>query len=90
VSYYDENRTGTLVSRIMTDVEGVRNLVGTGLVEFVGGMLTACSRFSTCCISAPKSRSPYLPSWAHLSSFLQYAFKRIRPIFRERARSTPK
>ena len=44
VSYYDENRTGTLVSRIMTDVEGVRNLVGTGLVEFVGGMVTARSR----------------------------------------------
>ncbi len=36
VSYYDENRTGTLVARIMSDVEGVRNLVGTGLVEFVG------------------------------------------------------
>ena len=37
VAFYDENRTGTLVARIMTDVEGVRNLVGTGLVDFVGG-----------------------------------------------------
>src|SRR5271165_5512990 len=45
VSYYDENRTGTLVSRIMTDVEGVRNLVGTGLVEFTGGLLTAVLAF---------------------------------------------
>ena len=45
VAYYDENRTGTLVSRIMTDVEGVRNLVGTGLVEFVGGMVTAVLAF---------------------------------------------
>ena len=45
VSYYDENRTGTLVSRIMTDVEGVRNLVGTGLVEFVGGIVTALLAF---------------------------------------------
>jgi len=45
VAYYDENRTGTLVSRIMTDVEGVRNLVGTGLVEFVGGLLTAVLSF---------------------------------------------
>ncbi len=45
VAYYDENRTGTLVARIMTDVEGVRNLVGTGLVEFVGGMLTAVLAF---------------------------------------------
>jgi ABC-type bacteriocin/lantibiotic exporter with double-glycine peptidase domain len=41
VSYYDENKTGVLVSRIMNDVEGVRNLVGTGLVEFLGGLLTA-------------------------------------------------
>ncbi len=41
VAFYDENRTGTLVARIMTDVEGVRNLVGTGLLDFVGGVLTA-------------------------------------------------
>src|ERR1051326_5777646 len=40
VAYYDSNKAGVLVSRIMTDVEGVRNLVGTGLVEFVGGILT--------------------------------------------------
>src|ERR1700722_2030365 len=45
VAYYDENRTGTLVARIMSDVEGVRNLVGTGLVEFAGGMLTAVLSF---------------------------------------------
>ena len=41
VSYYDANKAGTLVSRIMTDVEGMRNLLGTGLIEFVGGLLTA-------------------------------------------------
>src|ERR1017187_9508839 len=41
VSYYDSNKSGMLVSRIMSDVEGVRNLIGTGLVEFVGGLLTA-------------------------------------------------
>src|SRR5208283_451432 len=45
VAYYDENRTGTLVARIMTDVEGVCNLVGTGLVDFVGGLLTAVLSF---------------------------------------------
>ena len=45
VAFYDENRTGTLVARIMTDVEGVRNLVGTGLVEFAGGLLTAVLAF---------------------------------------------
>src|SRR5229473_651004 len=41
VAYYDSNKTGALVSRIMSDVEGVRNLIGTGLVEFLGGLLTA-------------------------------------------------
>src|SRR5438094_4580267 len=41
VSYYDSTKTGSLVSRIMSDVEGVRNLIGTGLMEFAGGILTA-------------------------------------------------
>ena len=38
VSFYDANKTGVLISRIMSDVEGVRNLIGTGLVEFAGGV----------------------------------------------------
>ena len=46
VAFYDENRTGPLVARIMTDVEGVRNLIGTGVVDFVGGVLTALLAFS--------------------------------------------
>ena len=41
ITYYDANKTGQLVSRIMSDVEGVRNLIGTGLVDFFGGILTA-------------------------------------------------
>jgi len=41
VSYYDSTKTGSLVSRIMSDVEGVRNLIGTGLMEFAVGVLTA-------------------------------------------------
>ena len=41
VAYYDANKTGMLVSRIMSDVEGVRNLLGTGLVDLVGGILLA-------------------------------------------------
>src|SRR6185503_13557095 len=45
VQYYDANKTGALVSRIMSDVEGVRNLVGTGLVEFIGGVFTAIIAF---------------------------------------------
>src|SRR5512135_3467802 len=41
VAFYDANKSGNLVSRIMSDVEGVRNLVGTGIVDFVGGVLTS-------------------------------------------------
>src|SRR6476620_9588425 len=43
VSFHDSTKSGVLVSRIMSDVEGVRNLIGTGLVDLVGGLLTATS-----------------------------------------------
>ena len=86
VAYYDANRTGNLVSRIMTDVEGVRNLVGTGLVEFLGGLLTATIAFV---FLLHKSVAVTLTVFAALAVFvfmLQYAFKTIRPIFRERGK----
>jgi ABC-type multidrug transport system fused ATPase/permease subunit len=86
VAYYDANRTGTLVSRIMNDVEGVRNLIGTGLVEFVGGVLTAILAFI---YLLNRSVVVTLTVFAVIGVFvtiLQYAFKRIRPIFRERAK----
>ncbi len=86
VAYYDSTRTGTLVSRIMTDVEGVRNLIGTGLVEFVGGMLTAILAFL---YLLHRSVIVTVTVFAVIGVFvviLQYAFKKIRPIFRERAK----
>ena len=86
VSYYDENRTGTLVSRIMTDVEGVRNLVGTGLVEFVGGMVTAVLAFF---YLLHRSAIVTVTVFSVVGAFvfvLQYGFKTIRPIFRERGK----
>jgi subfamily B ATP-binding cassette protein MsbA len=86
VSYYDENRTGTLVARIMTDVEGVRNLVGTGLVDFVGGMLTAVLAFL---YLMHLSVTVTLTVFSVIGAFvfvLQYGFKVIRPIFRERGK----
>jgi ABC-type multidrug transport system fused ATPase/permease subunit len=86
VAFYDENRTGTLVARIMTDVEGVRNLVGTGLLEFAGGILTAIIAF---CILIRISGRMTLLTFCILLVFgliLQRAFKTIRPIFRERAK----
>jgi ABC-type multidrug transport system fused ATPase/permease subunit len=86
VAYYDENRTGTLVARIMSDVEGVRNLVGTGLVEFVGGMFTAVLAFL---FLLHRSVVVTLTVFSVVGAFifvLQYGFKKIRPIFRERAK----
>lgn len=86
VSYYDENRTGTLVARIMSDVEGVRNLVGTGLVEFVGGLLTAAMVFIYLMYLSPAVTLTVFTVLGVFVFFLQYGFKTIRPIFRERAK----
>jgi len=86
VAFYDENRTGTLVSRIMTDVEGVRNLVGTGLIGFVGGILSAVVAF--CLLIRLNVRMTLLTLGILLifGFILQRAFRTIRPIFRERAK----
>ena len=86
VRFYDANRTGVLVSRIMTDVEGVRNLIGTGLVQFVGGILTAVLVFG---VLLYRSRHMTLIVFGVVAVFvlvLQKAFSTIRPIFRERGR----
>jgi subfamily B ATP-binding cassette protein MsbA len=86
VSYYDENRTGALVARIMSDVEGVRNLIGTGLVEFVGGLLTAVLAFA---YLLSRSVSVTLVVFAVLGLFVfgvRRMLGKIRPIFRERGR----
>jgi ABC-type multidrug transport system fused ATPase/permease subunit len=86
VAYYDENRTGQLVSRIMTDVEGVRNLVGTGLVDFVGGLFTAFLAFIYLLLMSAKVTLIVFTVMGAFVFVLQYAFKTIRPIFRERGK----
>jgi ABC-type multidrug transport system fused ATPase/permease subunit len=86
IAFYDENRTGTLVARIMTDVEGVRNLIGTGVIDFFGGVLTAIFAFT---YLIKLSVQMTVVSFIVLLIFgliLQRAFKTIRPIFRERAK----
>jgi subfamily B ATP-binding cassette protein MsbA len=88
VSFYDANRTGLLVSRIMNDVEGVRNLIGTGLVEFVGGMLTASMVFVYLVITNPRMTLIVFGVVGTFVIILQRAFKTIRPIFRERSKIT--
>jgi ABC-type multidrug transport system fused ATPase/permease subunit len=86
VAFYDENRTGTLVARIMTDVEGVRNLVGTGLLDFVGGVLTAVIVFVVLVSINVRMTMLTLGILLVFGAILQRAFKTIRPIFRERAK----
>lgn len=86
VSYYDSNKTGTLVARIMSDVEGVRNLVGTGLVDFVGGLMTAVIAFVVLVRISPLMTGIAFGFLAVFSLALRKAFKTIRPIFRERAK----
>ncbi|HZP25393.1 MAG TPA: ABC transporter ATP-binding protein [Terriglobales bacterium] len=86
VSYYDSNKTGMLVSRIMSDVEGVRNLIGTGLVDFVGGLLTAVIAFAVLIRISPVMTGIAFGFLLVFSIALRKAFRIIRPIFRERAK----
>jgi len=86
VAFYDANKTGTLVSRIMSDVEGIRNLVGTGLVELTGGMLTAVIVLALLFRISPRMTLIALSILIAFSLVLRTAFKTIRPIFRERAK----
>ena len=86
VTYYDANKTGTLVSRIMSDVEGIRNLLGTGLVDFVGGIITSGIALV---LLFRISQVMTLIAFIFLLSFglaLNKAFGTIRPIFRERSK----
>src|SRR3954468_12395057 len=86
VSYYDSNKTGTLVARIMNDVEGVRNLVGTGLIDFVGGLMTAVIAFVILVKISPTMTGIAFGFLLGFGLALQKAFKTIRPIFRERGK----
>jgi ABC-type multidrug transport system fused ATPase/permease subunit len=86
VAFYDSNKTGMLVSRIMSDVEGVRNLLGTGLVDFAGGLLTSVIALVVLFrISALMT----VVAFGFLLCFgltLKKAFGTIRPILRERSK----
>jgi ABC-type multidrug transport system fused ATPase/permease subunit len=88
ISFYDSNKTGVLVSRIMSDVEGVRNLIGTGLVEFAGGLMTGILALV---ILLRISVTMTLIAFTVLLVFgvgLNKAFTTIRPIFRARPKIT--
>jgi ABC-type multidrug transport system fused ATPase/permease subunit len=84
ISFFDNHNSGALVSRVMNDVEGVRNLVGTGLIQLVGGAITSIiSLVLLIKISLTLTLYVLVPLIIFgVISF--YAFKKIRPIFKER------
>ena len=85
IRYFDSTKTGVLISRIMTDADGVRNIVGTGLVQLTGSILTATIAFSV--LMYINWRLTVVTSLI-LSTFgigMATAFKRLRPLFRERS-----
>jgi subfamily B ATP-binding cassette protein MsbA len=88
VTYYDANKTGNMVSRIMNDVEGVRNLIGTGLVDFIGGIMTALFALVILLRISVTMTSLAFAVVAVFGVVLSKAFKTIRPIFRERGKIT--
>ena len=86
VSFFDNNKSGALVSRVMTDVEGVRNLVGTGLVQLIGGSITAViSLVILIKINAQMTLFVLVPV-AIFALIALKAFGYIRPIFRTRGK----
>ena len=88
VSFYDANKTGVLVSRIMSDVEGVRNLVGTGLVEFAGGLMSAVLALVYLLHASPGMTVVAFSIILFFGVGISFAFKTIRPIFRARPKIT--
>jgi ABC-type multidrug transport system fused ATPase/permease subunit len=86
ITYFDANKTGQLVSRIMSDVEGMRNLVGTGLIEFFGGLLTAFASLFILLRISPLMTGVSAAVVLCFGAALSRAFKTIRPIFRERGK----
>jgi subfamily B ATP-binding cassette protein MsbA len=84
VSYFDSTKSGVLISRIMTDAEGVRNLVGTGLVQLVGGFVTASIALGVLFWLNWHLTVLTLVVLIVFASGMSVAFKRLRPIFRER------
>lgn len=86
VAYYDANKTGVMVSRIMTDVDGIRNLLGTGLIDFAGGILQAVLVLGLLLRISPLLTGIALVIVVAFATAMAKAFKTIRPIFRERGK----
>jgi len=86
IRYFDSTQTGVLISRIMTDAEGIRNLVGTGLVQLVGSLLTAALGLVVLFYLNWRMTTVTLLALATFGGVMAFAFNKLRPLFRERGK----
>ncbi len=86
VGYFDSTQIGVLISRVMTDAEGIRNLVGTGLAQLVGGVVTATVALGVLFYLNWQLTTVTLVILLAFGACLSVAFSRLRPIFRERGK----
>lgn len=88
ISFFDDTKSGVLISRIMTDAEGIRNLVGTGIIQLVGGALTAVIALAVLFFLNWKLTLIIIIFLAAFAVAMAFAFNTLRPIFRERGEIT--
>jgi len=84
VSYFDSTKSGVVISRVMTDAEGVRNLVGTGLIQLLGSLMTALISIGVLFYLNWKLTSATLLVLIGFGAMMMQAFTKLRPLFRER------
>jgi subfamily B ATP-binding cassette protein MsbA len=86
VRFFDSTQTGVLISRVMTDAEGIRNLVGTGLVQLIGGLVTALIALGVLFYLNWRLTTITLVALGLFAAAMSVAFTRLRPLFRERGK----
>lgn len=84
VSYFDSTKTGIVISRVMTDAEGVRNVVGTGIIQLLGGLMTAGIAVAVLFYLNWQLTTLTLVVLLAFGGMMAYAFRKLRPMFRER------
>ncbi|MGH7537011.1 MAG: ABC transporter ATP-binding protein, partial [Gemmatimonadales bacterium] len=85
-SYFDSTKTGVLISRVMNDAEGIRNLVGTGLVQLVGGAITAVIALGVLFVLNWRLTAISILVLGLFGGGMAFAFTKLRPLFRERSK----
>ncbi|HVT38667.1 MAG TPA: ABC transporter ATP-binding protein [Gemmatimonadaceae bacterium] len=86
VSFFDATQSGILIQRVMSDAEGVRNLIGTGIIQLIGGVVTAGLAMGMLFYTSWRLTTGILFMLALFGGVMAYAFNKLRPIFRERSK----